>query len=100
LRIVRLQKPATEAFHGLQKIPRRRQTLAQTNRGNARWDKGDVEGALQDYSEAIRLKPDNAAAFYNRALILKDKADPAAAIGDFQRYLDAGGGAATATRKK
>jgi hypothetical protein len=25
------------------------------NRGNARRDKGDVEGALRDYDEAIRL---------------------------------------------
>jgi tetratricopeptide (TPR) repeat protein len=32
--------------------------LAFVNRGIARRDKGDVEGALQDYNEAIRLKPD------------------------------------------
>jgi len=28
------------------------------NRGNARGDKGDHNGALKDYAEAIRLKPD------------------------------------------
>lgn len=34
--------------------------------GKVRLDKGDLEGALQDFSEAIRLKPDNAQAFNNR----------------------------------
>ena len=29
------------------------------SRGRARYLKGDEEGALQDYSEAIRLKPGN-----------------------------------------
>jgi hypothetical protein len=28
-------------------------------RGLARYDKGDIEGAVQDYTEAIRLKPDD-----------------------------------------
>ena len=36
------------------------------NRGIARKAKGDLEGALQDYNEAIRLKPDYADAFNNR----------------------------------
>jgi tetratricopeptide (TPR) repeat protein len=54
--------------------------------------KGDLEGALQDCNEAIRLKPDYANAFYNRALIQEGKANYKAAISDFQRYLDLGGG--------
>jgi tetratricopeptide (TPR) repeat protein len=62
------------------------------NRGIARYDKGDLEGALKDYNEAIRLKPDFASPFYNRALIWKQKDRPAAAIADFQKYLDLGGG--------
>ena len=44
-------------------------------RGLARSAKGDVEGALQDYSEAIRLKPDFALAFYNRGNARKDTGD-------------------------
>src|SRR5713226_3152593 len=32
------------------------------NRGNARYRKGDLEGALQDYTEALRLRPDYALA--------------------------------------
>jgi len=62
------------------------------NRGIARRDQGDLEGALQDYGEAIRLKPDDANAFYNRAQIWKTKAHHSAAITDFQKYLDLGGG--------
>jgi hypothetical protein len=34
---------------------------------------GDLDRAIGDYDEAIRLKPDYAAAFYNRALALADK---------------------------
>ena len=34
--------------------------IAFNNRGIARRAKGDLEGALQDYNEAIRLKPDYA----------------------------------------
>jgi tetratricopeptide (TPR) repeat protein len=36
------------------------------NRGNTRRAKGDLEGALQDYSEAIRLRSDDVAALTNR----------------------------------
>jgi tetratricopeptide (TPR) repeat protein len=65
------------------------------NRGNARRGKGDHDGALKDYAEAIRLKPDYANAYYNRGIVQRDKGDPAsakAAIADFQKYLDLGGG--------
>jgi tetratricopeptide (TPR) repeat protein len=65
------------------------------NRGNARGDKGDNNGALKDYAEAIRFKPDFAEAYYNRGNARRDKGDPAsakAAIADFQKYLDLGGG--------
>jgi tetratricopeptide (TPR) repeat protein len=62
-------------------------------RGIARKAMGDSEGALQDYDEAIRLKPDFAPTYYNRALIFRNEANYGAAIGDFQKYLDLGGGA-------
>ena len=44
------------------------------NRGVARKDKGDLDGALADYNEAIRLQPDFAEAFNNRGLARKAKA--------------------------
>jgi tetratricopeptide (TPR) repeat protein len=65
-----------------------------------RWGKGDLDGAIQDYDEAIRLRPDAADAFYKRGVARKasasksgEKAMYAAAIADYQRYLDLGGGA-------
>jgi tetratricopeptide (TPR) repeat protein len=68
---------------------------AYNNRGVARGEKGDHDGALKDYAEAIRLKPDFANAYYNQGLARRDKGDLAsakAAIADFQKYLDLGGG--------
>jgi tetratricopeptide (TPR) repeat protein len=62
---------------------------------SARADKADLDGALQDYTEAIRLKPDYANPYYNRGIALRAKGDPASAktaIADFQKYLDLGGG--------
>lgn len=53
------------------------------NWGVARRDKGDLEGALQDYGEAIRLKPDDAAAFYNRGNARRDKGELEAALQDY-----------------
>ena len=65
------------------------------NRGNARRKKGDLDGAIKDYAEAIRLKPNFALAYYNRGLARRKKGDLAnakAAVADFQKYLDLGGG--------
>jgi regulator of sirC expression with transglutaminase-like and TPR domain len=47
---------------------------------------------MQDYIEAIRLNPDDADAYYNRALIYETEDNKAAAAADFQVYLELGGG--------
>lgn len=65
---------------------------ALVNRGIARKANGDLDGAFEDYSQAILLNPDYANAYFNRASILRSKDQHAAAIADFQRYLDMGGG--------
>jgi len=52
------------------------------NRGVARQDKGDLDGALQDYNEAIRLKPDYAIAFLSRGTARRVKGDLDGAIQD------------------
>ena len=66
--------------------------LAYNNRGIARGAKGDLDGALADYSEAVRLKSVDPDAYYNRALLWRRKQGYRAAIADFEKYLQLGGG--------
>jgi len=54
------------------------------NRGIARHNKGNLEGAIQDYNEAIRLKPD-AIAFNDRGVARNNKGDREGANEDFER---------------
>jgi tetratricopeptide (TPR) repeat protein len=57
------------------------------NRGTARRDKGDLNGALADFTEALRLKPDYAEAFNNRGTARRDKGDFDGALADFTEAL-------------
>jgi len=57
------------------------------NRGLARLDSGDRDGALRDFNEAIRLKPDLAPAFYNRGVARHDKEGLELAIEDYTRAI-------------
>jgi len=57
------------------------------NRGNARDDKGDLNGAMADYNEAIRLKPDLAEAFNNRGLARHRKSHVDSAIADYSEAI-------------
>jgi len=41
-------------------------------------------------AEALRLKPDATLIYYNRSLLWQQKANHAAALADFQRYLALG----------
>ena len=59
---------------------------------------GDADGALEDYTSAIRLQPGDGDAFYARAAIWEDKAEYRAAIADLQAYLRAAGGVDDARR--
>jgi Flp pilus assembly protein TadD len=45
------------------------------DRGVARSDKGDFGGAIKDYAEAIRLKPDDAVPYNNRGNARRKKGD-------------------------
>jgi len=64
-----------------------RYSVAYLNRGNARSDAGDIDGALSDYSKAIELKTDKAEAYNNRGLIFAMKNDFEAAEVDFTKAL-------------
>ena len=57
------------------------------NRGIARVDKGDLDGAIKDYNEAIRLKPDDANVYNNRGVARKAKGDLDGAIKDYNEAI-------------
>jgi tetratricopeptide (TPR) repeat protein len=60
---------------------------AYNNRGAARKDNNDLQGALADYDEAIRLKPDDAIAYYNRGTARKDNNDLQGALADYDEAI-------------
>src|SRR3982751_5329383 len=57
-------------------------------RGLARYEKGDVEGAIADYSKAIEMYPKYSAAYNSRAAARKAKGDTDAAIADYNRAIE------------
>ena len=52
------------------------------NRGTIYKEKGDLDRAIADFSEAIRLDPKFAAAYFNRGNAYDDKGDDAKALAD------------------
>jgi tetratricopeptide (TPR) repeat protein len=57
------------------------------NPGIARANKGDLEGALHDYTAAIRVKPDYADAFNIRAIVRRAKGDLDGALQDYREAI-------------
>jgi len=60
---------------------------AWSNRAVARRDEGDVEGALADFGEAIRARPDYVHARFNRARLRCARGDWSAAEADYLAVL-------------
>ena len=58
------------------------------NRGIARQEKGDLDGALADYSRAIELNPHDATAYNDRGLVKVAKGDLDGALADYNRALE------------
>jgi len=58
---------------------------ARLDRGDALLKKGDVDGAIAEYREAIRLKPDFADAHYNLGLALYRKGQRQAAVAECRK---------------
>jgi serine/threonine protein kinase/tetratricopeptide (TPR) repeat protein len=56
-------------------------------RGNTRFGRGDIEGAIKGYSEAIRLKPDYAVAFNCRGSARSGQGDFEGAIEDYTEAI-------------
>src|SRR4051812_46427930 len=57
-------------------------------RGLVRYEKGDVEGAIADYSKAIEMYPKYASAYNSRAAARKTKGDIDGAIADYNKAIE------------
>src|SRR5688572_28808292 len=60
---------------------------AYSNRGLARYQKGDLEGAMADLNQAIRIRPTLAVAYLNRAAVQRANRETMAAIKDLDRAI-------------
>jgi len=49
---------------------------------------GDIQAAIKSYTEAIRLNPEFAEAFFNRATDYEQLGDLARAVADYRRYIE------------
>jgi tetratricopeptide (TPR) repeat protein len=58
---------------------------AHYDRGYARQSQGDLDGAIADYDQAIRLEPTYGDAYFNRGLARYDKGDFDGAIADYDQ---------------
>jgi tetratricopeptide (TPR) repeat protein len=61
---------------------------AYTNRGIAWTNKGEIDRAIADYSESIRINPKFSAPYHNRASLLKDKQQYDRAIADYDEAIN------------
>ena len=60
---------------------------AYNNRGNAKSNLGDKQGAIADYNQAISLQPDYANAYNNRGIVKSNLGDKQGAIADYNQAL-------------
>ena len=60
------------------------------NRGIEKGKKGDLDGAIADFTRAIELNPKDDAPYYNRAQAKRLKKDAAGAIADYTRAIELG----------
>ncbi|MDB9545935.1 tetratricopeptide repeat-containing serine protease family protein [Dolichospermum circinale] len=58
-----------------------------TNRGNVRNDLGDKPGAIDDYTQAIKINPNDAQAYSNRGNVRYELGDKQGAIDDYTQAI-------------
>ena len=61
--------------------------LPYSNRGVARKNRGDVEGGLADFNEAIRINPNDVRSWVNRANVYFNRQEYERALPDYERAL-------------
>jgi tetratricopeptide (TPR) repeat protein len=69
---------------------------ALANRGVARARLGDLDGAIEDYTQALELAPEDAEILFNRGHAWLAKGEPPRAMADFARAIEADPGHAQA----
>lgn len=57
------------------------------NRASTRYDLGDCPGAIADYTEVLRLNPQDGITYNNRALVRYDQGDKPGAIADLDQAI-------------
>jgi tetratricopeptide (TPR) repeat protein len=58
------------------------------NQGLQKSDLGDLQGALADYTQAIRINPRYSLAYYNRAITYQDLGNREAALVDYNKAIE------------
>jgi len=56
-------------------------------RGTSKVQKGDVDGAIADFSQAVQLKRDYAMAYYNRGTVYASTGNVRAALADYTQVI-------------
>ena len=62
-------------------------SLAYHNRALAKYDKGDIKGAIEDYTIAIQINPKSYKSYLSRGVARDDIKDKAGAIADFDESI-------------
>jgi serine/threonine protein kinase len=60
---------------------------AYNDRGNAKSDLGDKKGAIEDYTQLIKLKPDSSDVYIYRGIVKSDLGDKKGAIEDYNQAI-------------
>lgn len=70
-----------------QKVGKENHPIVLGNRGYVKFKLGDIEGAMEDYNKALKIDPNNAQVYLNRAGIYMDRGNYKAAHEDYNSYI-------------
>ncbi|NER36823.1 MAG: tetratricopeptide repeat protein [Oscillatoria sp. SIO1A7] len=69
-------------------IERSADAVAYNNRGLARYNLEDYQGSIDDYTQALRLKPSDAVSYSNRGVARLKAGDARGAVRDFDKAIE------------